>query len=426
MLKGPQGKRRWWLLGGLALTLVMGYVLVLTFRPARRPRLAETEEAVLGRPGGLRGIGPGIEERREWPENPSYREREREEVKPEEPDPLDALAQVADAPVVLTAEEQAHAVRVLTERAGVAPEDVILDIRRQRETPAKIAGPVFLPRGDPMQETSTSLSAHPQISLDSLGEPAKHTSPRVHHWQPSWTGERFQPGQVFKAKLLTDVVATNASRRALVEVYHPRTGLAMGVALVSVRLAVGRGVAGGQRVELEGRDIVDREGVRLRGRFSAFSPDGSEGLVGRTRTHLLRHLGLTLYKTALGVFALRLAEQDNTLAGIIGAQTGTSILRDLAGETRLDRIPRTVMIPRGSIFLFLLVSPGTEGGSEGRLAGDPRAGAFDDALRVRNRRLQELADGLTRLAPEPREALGFEGALQDPAAWDQWLQGDPP
>ncbi len=418
MLKKLQGDRRWWLLAGLALAVVLAYALVLTFRPARRPQLTEPEVSVVGKPDDLRGIGPGVEERRPWPQNPPHPETA-EQAKP--PDPLDALAGLPDAPVVLTPEEQAHAVKVLTERAGADPKDVILDIQRNRETPpSRRSGPSFRPRGDPLEAASATANEE----MEAVARPA---DPRVHRWTPAWTGERFQQGQAFKAKLLTDVVATSRVTRALVEVYHPDSGFPLGISLASVRLAGGRSAIGGQRVELEGRDIVGRDGVGLRGSLSAFSPDGSEGLVGRTRTHLLRHLGLTLYRTALGVFALRLAEQDNTLAGIIGAQTGTSILRDLAGEARTDRIPKTVMIPRGSVFLFLLVSPAGNPGGRERLAGDPRPAGFDaEALRDRDRRLRELADGITRLAPEPQAALGFEGALQDPAAWNQWLQGDEP
>ena len=229
----------------------------------------------------------------------------------------------------------------------------------------------------------------------------------------------FQVGHKLHAVLRSDVVATQITTRALVEVFDG-TGRSLGMTLVNVSLKPQLR----NRVSLEGAEIVKPDGKKIRGRFGAFSPDGSEGLIGTTRKHLFAYLGLTLYKTTLGVLALRLAENDNTLAGIIGVQAGSQIFRDLAGEHRDKGIPKTVLVPRGTTFHILFFSSATvddgllDPATELDVGLNPSSERLTALRQEQERRLQALSRYFRDL--ESRQGIdnpnmGLTGALKNPA-----------
>ena len=417
---------------GLGLGLTVAYVLVLSFRPERPAhldRVLEPTLAGLPKPHTIenppRPEGELLPDPPEAPvDEPAVEPRDLVEER------LQSLARVAEAPAVLTPEEQLQAIETLTQRAGVDPQDVIIDIQNRRVAERAQRRPLFSAEADPAAVTRQSMTAEP-VAPDHLDGTTGAAKPKLFSWSPRRVAGRFPIGKTVIAELLTDVIAGATRTRALIRVSDSANGRVLGLGLVNTHLQPGSR----DRVTLEGRTVIAADGRTVSGRFAAFSPDGTEGLVGHLRHHWLRHLGLRLYRTTLGVLALRVAEQGNTLAGIIGAQTGTGILKDLASENPQKGVPKTVFLPRGRRFTLIYLSPATLSDTPPE-HDDPeshRLGRASDQMlglrREQERRLLELSRELSALdgesSPTNRE-LSLDGVLNRPEAVATLLDGGGP
>ncbi len=319
MFKGP--RTQWIILGVGGLIIV--YALISSFLPPDRNHLTVVEDQALGEPkleGSITGMRHAIPMKPEASEDikvqPPLRDMET-------PFPIG----LDDARSIPFLPENSKPL-VLQERAGEKdPGPQKKDIEQK--------GPIFRSKQDLETKRRLEDQTTPEVTV---------THPKSVGWEKK---ERpfLQPGGVLSGILRSDVVAGSGETLALVEVMGLDTSL--GVCLMRASLD-------GDRIQLEGSEIVGENGA-IRGKFSAFGPDGSQGLIGDRRRHVLEHFGIVLYRTALGVLALRVADSGNTLAGLVGANAGTQILEDLAGDQRRERgVPKTVMVPRG--FRFQLVA----------------------------------------------------------------------
>ena len=395
--------------------VVVFLALWFTFIPQMPPTLEEirsdtladaTEETYIAPPSGDRSFWDSGDdapvELSVDPPKPAEPEIEQAEQRQEV---LDQVATVTEAPDVLSPDEVAF-VEAQMKAENAKPEDVVLAISRKRRT----RSPKFLDQPPDPEPTAP----------ESLVGAAKTAA-------PGYVSLGFRPkpaiypiGHALEARLLSDIVAIQGlATVALVEVFAP-SGKPLGTSLVNVNLAPrGRAV-----VHLEGNMIADPENRGIRGNFRAFSPNGQVGLLGETKTYWLRHVGMTLYRTALGILPLRLADQDNTLAGIIGAQAGSAILKDLAGD--VQRAPdRRTFIPRGTRFHIVFTSPARlpDRDADGF---DPSRPDFTQAAREtsylgreRERAIFELANRFRQLDQSrsaTNQTLSFENALSDPGS----------
>ncbi|CAM2064186.1 hypothetical protein SCOR_02385 [Sulfidibacter corallicola] len=307
---------------------------------------------------------------------------------------LATLAARKEAPAVLTPSELNEAIAELARRNGAEPNEVEVDIEGYEASNPDLFSSAE--GNDPVAKTAKRV------------EP-KMTKAPVFGWVGPKETSRFHFGQSLPARLLSDVVATEGVTHAIAQVFDPLTFQPLGLTLLRVTKATDAA-----RIGLEGTRIVEGRGHEIRGRFAAFREDGAEGLIGRTKIHVARHLGLRLYRTALGVLPLR-AASDDSLASVIATESGTSILDDLAGEIGDEGLPRTVFLPRGTRFRLVFLGAAsvdeTLAGTTGSALPFPGLGATPEP----EAREKALGAYMRRLATSPKgKAPSLEAFLSDP------------
>ncbi|CAM2065696.1 hypothetical protein SCOR_09955 [Sulfidibacter corallicola] len=411
----------------VAIVLLLVAALYAAFKPPHRLPIQEPAVSTVGEPETVLPVRPGLPTSPVRPAQPvdlippnliaadrpvqvedasdpgPHREQPGATQLPKEKDlkqqALATLAAREEAPAVLTPSELNEAIAELARRNGAEPNEVEVDIEGY--------------------EASTPDLFSLAEGTDPVAEPARRVAPKmtkapVFGWVAPKEASRFHFGQSLPARLLSDVVATEGVTHAIAQVFDPLTNRSLGLTLLRVTKATDAA-----RIGLEGTRIVDPDGHEIYGRFAAFREDGAEGLIGRTKIHVARHLGLRLYRTALGVLPLH-AASDDSLASVIATESGTSILDDLAGEIGDEGLPRTVFLPRGTRFRLVFlgaasVDEALTGTAETALSfpgsgSMPEPEAREKALGAYMRRLATSAKGK---APSLEAFLSDPGYLQE-------------